>query len=55
MATNAGDDRGAGLGLAVANRIVAMLDGSIDVTSEVGRGSTFRVSFPVAGLGRICR
>jgi CheY-like chemotaxis protein/HPt (histidine-containing phosphotransfer) domain-containing protein len=47
MAANAGADRGAGLGLAVASRIVAMLDGSIDVTSEVGRGSTFRVSFPV--------
>ena len=48
MAANAGDDRGAGLGLAVASRIIAMLNGSIDVTSEIGRGSAFRVSFPVA-------
>jgi PAS domain S-box-containing protein len=47
MAANAGDDRGAGLGLAVASRIVGMLGGSIDVTSEVGCGSTFRVSVPV--------
>jgi CheY-like chemotaxis protein/HPt (histidine-containing phosphotransfer) domain-containing protein len=47
MAANAGNDRGAGLGLAVASRIVAMLGGSIDVTSDFGRGSTFRVSFPV--------
>ena len=38
MAANAGNDRGAGLGLAVARRIVALLDGSIDVTSEVGQG-----------------
>ena len=47
MAANAGDEQGAGLGLAVARRIVALLAGSIDVTSEVDRGSTFRISFPV--------
>ena len=47
MAATGGDDTGAGLGLAVASRIVDLLDGSIDVTSEVGVGSTFRVSFPV--------
>jgi PAS domain S-box-containing protein len=47
MAANAGTARGAGLGLAVASRIVTLLGGSIELTSEMGRGSTFRVSFPV--------
>ncbi|HEX4347329.1 MAG TPA: sensor histidine kinase [Vicinamibacterales bacterium] len=37
---------GLGLGLAVSKRIVEQLDGTIDVTSEIGRGTSFTLRFP---------
>jgi len=37
---------GTGVGLAMAYRIVQLHNGSIDFTSEINRGTTFRVSLP---------
>ena len=37
---------GLGLGLAVAQKLIALLDGSISVHSELGKGSVFSVTLP---------
>jgi two-component system, sensor histidine kinase len=37
---------GAGMGLAVVRGLVDLLDGTIEVSSEVGQGAAFRVSLP---------
>jgi signal transduction histidine kinase/ActR/RegA family two-component response regulator len=41
--------KGMGLGLSVCHATIAALGGTISADSEPGRGSTFRVSLPVAG------
>ena len=43
---------GTGLGLALVQRIVQAHRGEVTVTSELGRGTTFRVMLPAAGSAR---
>jgi PAS domain S-box-containing protein len=43
---------GAGLGLALSNVLVRAMGGSIAIDSEIGRGSTFRISLPAADAWR---
>ena len=45
-----GGARGAGLGLAIAKRVVEVHHGSIAVTSSLGAGTTFTVKLPVCML-----
>ena len=45
--------QGSGLGLAIVRKIVDAHDGRIDVTSEVGRGTTFTVFLPVGVPGQL--
>ena len=42
---------GTGLGLALSQRLIAMMDGLITVESEKGEGSTFTVEMPLLGEG----
>jgi signal transduction histidine kinase len=45
--TTKGVGVGTGLGLSIVHRIIEEHHGSIEVESEVGKGSTFRVSLPI--------
>jgi signal transduction histidine kinase len=49
--TTKSDWQGTGLGLSVVHRVVNDHEGSIDVESEVGMGTTFTIRFPVLESG----
>lgn len=46
-ATSTRSQQGAGLGLAIVKRMVLLMNGSINLTSEVGKGSTFTIELPL--------
>lgn len=46
---------GSGLGLFIAQRIVAMMGGEITLQSRLNKGSTFTVEIPVKGGGESCK
>jgi signal transduction histidine kinase len=41
--------KGTGLGVSISYGIIKDYDGTIDIESEVGTGTTFRLTFPAAG------
>ena len=45
--------KGTGLGLSISYDIVSKHGGHIDVTSEPGRGTTFRLWLPLKGAGPV--
>lgn len=45
--SSAGDGRGAGLGLAIVQRVVSAMGGSVVITSELGRGTHVRLELPL--------
>lgn len=48
VASNSGEQRGAGLGLSIVQRLVAAMGGRVTLTSTPGEGTRFDVTLPLA-------
>ncbi len=48
--TSSSQYRGSGLGLTLVSELLKLLDGSINVNSDVGRGSDFQIQLPVTPM-----
>jgi two-component system phosphate regulon sensor histidine kinase PhoR len=46
-AARTAENKGTGLGLAIVKKIIDMHNGTIEVTSELGHGTIFRIRLPV--------
>lgn len=46
---------GAGLGLTLSKKMIDIMDGKVEVESELGHGATFKISFPLVDKSKLDR